>query len=205
MCRGRIKSMDKEIHPSSDLKFPARVLVDIAGRLMLASSDEFACKVIDMSAADMHVYCVAFPQIGERIIAYLDHVGRMEGTVAALADHGFIVALNITDRKREKLAAQLNWLANQGELPEERRHQRTTPRSEQIDLTLEDGSTFPCRILDLSISGAAVEIDIRPAIGTTARLGTMCGRIVRHLRDGVAIEFNTYQTSSGLPSAQEGT
>lgn len=168
-----------------------RVVVNLAGRLMLPDYTELECKAIDMSPGDIHFHCAALPKIGDRIIAYVDHIGRIEGSVIKLVDHGFVTTINATDRKREKLAAQLTWLANKTALglPEDRRHERITPRSARSELALDDGRTYPCRIIDLSMSGCAIEIEVRPALGTPVRLGTMRGRIVRQFQEGVAIEF----------------
>ncbi len=52
--------------------------------------------------------------------------------------------------------------------------------------------------MDLSLSGAAVDIEIRPPIGTAVQLGNMRGRIVRHFLEGVAIEFLTLQSREAL-------
>ncbi len=102
--------------------------------------------------------------------------------------------------KREKLAAQLIWLANKHELglPEDRRHDRLMPRNTASQLMLEDGAILPCRIMDLSFSGAAVDVDARPQLGSAVRLGSLQGRIVRHFMEGVAIEFNRVQTRETL-------
>jgi hypothetical protein len=110
------------------------------------------------------------------------------------------MSVNATDRKREKLAAQLTWLANKHELglPEDRRHDRLTPRETTTEITLEDGTRYTCRIMDLSLSGAAVDLDVRPAIGTPLRLGNMRGRVIRHFMDGVAIEFLSVQSRETL-------
>lgn len=177
-----------------------RVSVNLPGRLMLPNHDEYECTVIDMSPGDVFFACHARPRTGERIIAYVDHLGRIEGTVAVLNDNGFAIFLNATDRKREKLAAQLTWIANKHELglPEDRRHDRLSPRQAPTDLTLDDGRRYPCRIIDLSLSGAAIDIDVRPALGTPVQLGNMKGRVVRHFQEGVAIEFSSVQSREAL-------
>ncbi len=89
-----------------------------------------------------------------------------------LTEDGFVISITATVRKREKLAAQLTWIANKHELglPEDRRHDRLTPRQTRTELTLEDGKTYPCRLMDLSLSGAAVDIDIRPPIAQPSGL-----------------------------------
>jgi len=186
--------------PQPEQRSFQRVSVNLSGRLMLPSHDEYECTALDMSPGDAAFVCAARPRVGERIIAYIDHLGRIEGSVAALNDNGFAIVINATDRKREKLAAQLTWLANKHELglPEDRRHNRLTPRNTRTDLTLDDGRRYSCRIIDLSLSGAAVDIDVRPALGTSVQLGHMKGRVVRHFQEGVAIEFSSVQSKEAL-------
>lgn len=188
--------------PQPDQRSFQRVSVNLPGRLMLPNHDEYDCSVVDMSPGDANFVCSARPRIGERIIAYVDHLGRIEGNVAALNDEGFAITLTATDRKREKLAAQLTWIANKHELglPEDRRHNRLTPRNTRTEITLDDGRRYPCRIIDLSLSGAAVDIDVRPALGTPVQLGNMKGRVVRHFQEGVAIEFSSVQSKEALTS-----
>jgi hypothetical protein len=177
-----------------------RVAVNLQGRLMLANYEEYVCKVVDMSPGDVRFACAGYPVPNERVIAYIDHLGRVEGTVIKLVEGGFVMSINATGRKREKLAAQLTWIANKHELglPEDRRHDRLTPRVTRTELMLEDGRRYPCRLMDLSLSGAAVDIDIRPPIGTAVQLGNMRGRVVRHFLEGVAIEFLTLQSREAL-------
>ena len=186
--------------PQPDQRSFQRVSVNLPGRLMLANHEEYECTVLDMSPGDASFICLGRPRMGERIIAYVDHLGRIEGTVAVLNDNGFAIFLNATDRKREKLAAQLTWIANKHELglPEDRRHDRLSPRQAPTDLTLDDGRRYPCRIIDLSLSGAAIDIDVRPALGTPVQLGNMKGRVVRHFQEGVAIEFSSVQSREAL-------
>lgn len=178
-----------------------RVSVNLAGRLMLANRDEYECTAVDMSPGDVLFATAARPRAGERIIAYIDHLGRLEGTVSRLAEDAFVLQINATERKREKLAAQLTWIANKHELglPEDRRHDRLAPRKTLTELTVESGEKYRCRIIDLSLSGAAIDIEIRPAIGTPVTLGnSMRGRIVRHFQEGVAMEFSGIQSREAL-------
>jgi c-di-GMP-binding flagellar brake protein YcgR len=177
-----------------------RVKVQLHGRLMLSDRSEHRCQVTDMSPGSAFFASEASGQVGERVIAYIDHVGRLEGKISRLLPDGFALELNTTQRKRAKLAAQLTWLANKHELdlPEDRRHERIAPRNPAGILSLEDGRQYRCRIIDLSLSGAAVEINVRPAIGTQVTLGNMRGQVVRHFEEGVAIEFAVLQRRETL-------
>jgi hypothetical protein len=174
-----------------------RVKVNLLGRYMLADRREFPCQVIDMSPGGIAMVAPMLGNPGERVIAYVDHLGRLEGKIARLIDNGFAMTISATSRKRDKLAAQLTWLANRQilNLPEDRRHGRFTPRNTMGRLILPNGTNVTCRIIDISASGAAISIapDLRPAIGTAVTIGKTTGRVVRHIEDGFAIEFTRLQ------------
>jgi hypothetical protein len=174
-----------------------RVKVNLLGRYMLADRREFPCQVIDMSPGGMSVVAPMLGAPGERVIAYVDHLGRLEGKIARLLDNGFAMTIAATARKRDKLAAQLTWLANRQilNLPEDRRHGRFTPRNPMARLILPNGTNVTCRVIDLSASGAAISInpDLRPAVGSAVTLGKTTGRVVRHIDDGFAVEFTRLQ------------
>ena len=172
-----------------------RVRVNLLGRYMLADRREFPCQVTNMSPGGMAVVAPVSGQVGERVIAYVDHVGRLEGVIARHFQNGFAMTVSATTRKRDKLAAQLTWLANRHilNLPEDRRHGRFTPRNPSARLILPNGLNVACRVIDLSASGAALKTDQRPEIGALVTLGKATGRVVRHLEEGFAVEFTRLQ------------
>jgi hypothetical protein len=174
-----------------------RVKVNLLGRYMLSDRRDFPCQVIDMSPGGMALAVPVMGTPGERVIAYVDHLGRLEGKIARLLDNGFAMTISATARKRDKLAAQLTWLANRQilNLPEDRRHGRFVPRNTLARLILPNGTNVTCRIIDLSASGTAVAIspELRPAVGSAVTIGKTLGRVVRHIEDGFAIEFTRLQ------------
>jgi hypothetical protein len=172
-----------------------RVRVNVLGRYMLPDRREYPCQVANMSPGGMALIVPVSGQEGERVIAYIDHLGRLEGKIARLYQNGFAMTVSATPRKRDKLAAQLTWLANRHilNLPEDRRHGRITPRKPVTQLAMPNGVKLTCRIIDLSLSGAAIATDQRPAIGMLVNLGAVQGRVVRHLDDGFAVEFTRAQ------------
>jgi hypothetical protein len=125
------------------------------------------------------------------VIAYVDHVGRLEGVITRQFQNGFAMSIGATTRKRDKLAAQLTWLANRHilGLPEDRRHGRMTPKTPIARLVLPNGNNIAVRVIDISQSGAAVASDQRPELGAAVTIGKTAGRVVRHLEEGFAIEF----------------
>lgn len=169
-----------------------RVKVQLLGRYMLADRREFPCQVINMSPGGLALLAPGIGNVGERVVAYLDHIGRVEGKITRQLDNGFAMTVGATPRKRDKLAAQLTWLANRQilNLPEDRRHDRIVPRNPMAVLKIdEDGRKLPVRIMDLSLSGAALASEIRPAVGSAVTLGRVQARVVRHLEEGFAVEF----------------
>jgi PilZ domain len=174
-----------------------RVKVDLLGRYMLADRREYPCQVINMSPGGMALVAPVIGNPGDRVIAYVDHLGRLEGKIARVIDNGFAMTVEATLRKRDKLAAQLTWLANQHmlNLPEDRRHGRFMPKKTMARLILPNGNNVACRIIDVSESGAAIAIsaELRPTVGSMVTIGRTLGRVVRHIDDGFAIEFTRLQ------------
>jgi hypothetical protein len=110
------------------------------------------------------------------------------------------MTVGATPRKRDKLAAQLTWLANRDilNLPEDRRHDRIVPRNPIALITLDDGTQMNGRIIDLSLSGAAIAAEKRPALNSQIMLGRVASRVVRHLEEGFALEFAHEQSAETL-------
>jgi hypothetical protein len=148
-----------------------------------------------MSPGGMAVVAPVPGAQGERIIAYVDHLGRLEGRITRSLPNGFAMTIAATPRKRDKLAAQLTWLANRHilDLPEDRRHGRIVPRNPMAQVIMPNGVNLTCRIIDVSQSGAGIATDERPPIGTLVTLGKVQGRVVRYIDDGFAVEFTRLQ------------
>ena len=183
-----------------------RVRVELLGRYMLPDRREYPCQVINMSPGGMALIAPVGGAPGDRVIAYVDHLGRLESHVARMFPNGFAMTIGATPRKRDKLAAQLTWLANRHilSLPEDRRHGRIAPRNPISRLIMPNGVNVSCRIIDVSQSGAGVATEQRPPIGALVTLGKVQGRVVRHLEDGFAIEFTRLQHPDSLEDAVRG-
>lgn len=168
-----------------------RLTIALLGRYMLSNQREYPCQTTDVSPGDVHLVAPVRGDVGERIVLYLDHIGRLEGDVTRHSDDGFAIAISATTRKREKIAAQLFWLANRAplELPEVRRHERVVPANPSIELTLPDGAHYTVQIIDISPSGAALLSTVAAAVGLPVIVGRTSARVVRHFSGGFAVEF----------------
>jgi len=191
----------RKIHPATEERRRfQRVKVHLLGRYMLPDRREFPCQIINMSPGGLAMLAPGIGNVGDRVVAYLDHIGRVEGRITRIIDNGFAMTVNATPRKRDKMAAQLTWLANRQilNLPEDRRHDRIAPRNPTARVTLADGTEQLCRIIDLSLSGAALSSTTRPEIGSKVTVGRVQAQVRRHLEDGYAVEFAFPQSPDTL-------
>ena len=72
------------------------------------------------------------------------------------------------------------------------------PRNPIALMTLEDGTKMTCRIIDMSLSGAAIAAENRPPLRTQVLLGRIAARVVRNLEEGFALEFIHEQLAETL-------
>src|SRR5271166_6484951 len=118
-----------------------RVKVLLSGRFMRSDRREFDCTTLDMSPGGVALASHAAVQPGERIVVYLDHLGRLEGNVARMFFGGFAIRMKLPPAKRDKLADQLTWLANRAlvGIREDRRHERIEPRNRDTTIKFANG------------------------------------------------------------------
>lgn len=168
-----------------------RMKVVLLGRYMLPNRMEYPCQSIDISPGGVHLAAPVKAAPGERVIVYLEHLGRIEGVAVRTTMEGFAMTITATSRKREKFTAQLTWLANRDELglPEDRRHERIVPRNPRAILTLDDGVEHVVRIIDISLSGTAFSSDQDLPMNSAVKIGGTAAKIVRRFDGGYAAEF----------------
>ena len=168
-----------------------RMKVVLLGRYMLPNRMEYPCQTIDISPGGLHLAAPAKAVPGDRVIVYLEHLGRIEGIAVRTTMEGFAMTITATSRKREKFTAQLTWLANRHELglPEDRRHERVVPRNPRSILTLDSGAEHAVRVIDISLSGTAFSSDLDLPMGTPVKIGSTPAKIVRRFDGGYAAEF----------------
>jgi hypothetical protein len=202
---GRERLLDRRVKRSTaklvpDRRRHRRVPVSVFGRFMREDKQEYPCQVVNMSAGGMAVIAPVICDVDERVVAYLDNLGRIEGIVVRSFEGGFALRIVASLHKRERIANLLTWLTNQKALGlgEERKHERIVPRINASKLILPNGDVHNCRVIDVSLSGASVACPIKPEVGTVVILGRMRGRIVRHHDQGVALQFVELQDPDSL-------
>lgn len=177
-----------EIHEARRFQ---RVPVSLFGRYMLESREEYPCQTEEMSPGDMQLFAPVKPAVGEKVVVYLDELGRFAGEAAQVTESGFAMKMTLPASKRDRLADQLIWFANRDVigLPEDRRHERIVPMMRRAVLRLDDGGEIIVKIKDISISGVGLETDAKQPLGSTVTVGSTPAVVVRHFEGGFACEF----------------
>ena len=189
----------------SDRRRYQRVKISLLGRCMFPDRRECPCQLVEVSPGDAVFVSPFCGDPGEKVIAYIDNIGRLEGVIVERVEHGFLMSISASQRKRDKLADTLTWLANRHvlNLAEDRRHLRRTPKRTDADIVFADGTAQTCRVIDMSLSGAAVATSIRPPLGSAVKLGRLGARVVRHFDDGIGIEFMRLMSDDAIEQTIE--
>jgi hypothetical protein len=162
----------------------------VFGRFMLPDMSEHACQVLDLTDQGATFMTSDIPSVGLSIVAYLEDLGRVEVISGEPVAGGFKITYAATGTRLEKLQQRIQYLVERASgAPDQRRHPRFEPKDKHSSITLPDGRTYTCEVLDISVSGAGIRSDVMPAMGTYLMVGKMKGRVVRYLDSGFAIEF----------------
>jgi hypothetical protein len=161
----------------------------VFGRFMLADLTEHPCRVSDLSTEGVTFLTDLEVEPRSRLVAYIQDVGRVVGTVVGTVPGGIRVGFQLSGAGRQRLASRLQWHEGPVGSTALRRHRRHPVADGKSHITLADGRTYACDVIDVSLSGAALRTAVLPSLGTLLSLGRMRGRVVRHHACGIAIEF----------------
>ena len=152
----------------------------------------FACRTTRVSPFRMIVEVPVVGKIGDRLSSYFRDFGQFEGRISDTMERSFLLELEMSRARREKLSDMLSWIEkkqNDTTIMDARKHPRFVPPNPHSTVTLADGSVHPCHIIDLSASGIAVSAAVQPEVGVPLAVGTCIGRVVRLLPGGFAVQF----------------
>jgi hypothetical protein len=161
----------------------------------------FACRTSSISPFQMTLAVAVAGKVGDRITSCFPDLGSMHGSITDTFAGGFVFEPNLTNVERRSIASKLVWLEKKQRDPavrDARRHERFIPATPHSTLTLADGSTRSCFVIDMSVTGVAVSAAVQPPIGTALAVGACVGRVVRLLPEGFAIQFAETQRRPDL-------
>jgi hypothetical protein len=168
-----------------------RLSLSLKGQLFDPGDEtEISCELVSLSGGGAALKSETEIPSGKHMVLYIEGFGRYEGTT--FLDSSGTPALNFTigELKRRRLTEMLYHFVLCG-LPgitELRRYVRSFS-SYSGEIVRENGDRLPCDILDISLDGASLKTEGRPLIGEVVALGRSLGRVVRHHRHGIAIQY----------------
>ena len=175
------------------------VLLD--GQLFVPSEEsEQTCQVIDLSASGARVVCEDVPPTSTYVILYVNGFGRFPAVTTRFLDGAIGLRFDMTEHKRARFNSQIKAFLQAGivGVTNLRRYKRV-PVPAEGSFVREDGQEVACAIRDFSLQGVFVETNLRPPLGEVISIGHHKGRVVRHERHGVAVQFITMRRRASGP------
>ena len=168
-----------------------RVSAELRGRYLLSDGTEHECQTIDLSPAGIFIRGPKVGLHGERVIVYIENIGRVEGIVVRRRPGCFALDLRTPGAKRARLAERIDWIQRRsGEAATE------LPNAEPMEndplrtvLRTSDGRDWAAELMEVSLIGARLISEARPPVGALINLGQQTARVTRHLPDGLVVDF----------------
>ncbi len=186
-------------HRSEDRRQADRMVFTVPVRLLAEDQTEHRGMSVDLSHRGIRIQSGFIPNKDERIIAYLDSIGRFEGIVVRRTDDDFAIAMRLSDAKLDRLKASIDmfFARHAPNVPISDRRQGADGRREfsrpdlvtnrHVNGMTAEGECFLCNILNISLDGIEIETVARLAIGETLKIGMFTGVVIRQTTGGYTI------------------
>lgn len=168
-----------------------RISLSLKGLLFDPGDEtETSCELINLSGGGATLKSERELPPGKHMVLYIEGFGRYEGTTFLDSSGTPALDFAIGELKRKRLIEMLYQFVSRGlaGIAELRRYARA-PSSYIGEIVRENGNRLPCDILDISLDGVSLKTEGRPLIGEVVALGHSLGRVVRHHRHGIAIQY----------------
>ncbi|MEO0696607.1 MAG: PilZ domain-containing protein [Pseudomonadota bacterium] len=182
-------NQDQEEPSGDERRRHARVSMNSKARVLHQNGEEAPAILVNISAGGALLKAKVPPAKDERVVLYIDNIGRFEGKVIRSGQHLFAVDYRGRKAKTKRTADALTIALNQAPKGADRRHAPRIRQDKATIVTLESGETQPCSIIDISLTGASIEIDPKPELGTPLTVGKMKAKVVRRHDKGVGVVF----------------
>jgi hypothetical protein len=192
---------------STERRRGMRIFASMPGRFSLADRRnaggkrrEFACRAVNISESAIALAAPVSVELGEPVIAHIERLGRVEGTVIRILSRGFVMSIAASEEDRLKLVDRIEWIEKHKnhDVPDHRAHGRFVPKNPWSKLLLADGTVAACHVIDLSETGAAIAAEVDPDIEAVLAVGTVVGRVVRRFAGGFALQFIQRQSRDSV-------
>lgn len=164
----------------------------VAGRILIAAGEEQPCLVSITLPDRALVMTTATGCPGAEAICYLDGIGAVSGRIETVTARGFKLRLDLSDSRRKRVAARIAWRDEQGDRAfEQRKDPRLIPHHRAVAVRLPDGPASDGSILDLSRTGAKIQLTDPVTFSTGALIvvGKRYATVVRIEDTAFAVRF----------------
>lgn len=166
-----------------------RISLPLKGQLFdPGDQTEIGCELISLSGGGATLKSECEVPLGKHMVLYIEGFGRYEGTTV-LHSGTPMLSFTIGQLKRKRLNEMLHKFVSRGLKVAGVHRDARSPFSFIGEIVRENGDRLPCDILDISLDGASLKTEGRPSIGEVIALGRSLGRVVRHHRYGIAIQY----------------
>jgi hypothetical protein len=172
-----------------------RLPLSLLGRCLTPDGVHVVCEATAVTSRGLTVACEAEVQPGERIVANFRDLGEIAGVVDHTDDGWFVLDLRVSPERLTALSRRFLWaVRRQTEgAPERRMSERIDQKRREAVLKSKDGRETTGEMIDLSTTGAAVNLGVAAPyfwVGQEVVLDARSGRVRRHFPGGVGIEFD---------------
>jgi len=145
----------------------------LTGRYMLPDGSEFPCSTLRISPTWVALKSSRSGQPGERVVAYVQDLGRLAGVIMLRAKEWFAVEICATLLKQGRLTSRI----------------RIDMSDSWIALRTADGLEYSTALIDLSHTGAAIRLDVTLPVGAEVTIGDRTANVARLFTGGLAVNF----------------
>lgn len=174
------KKQDTEgtLEPSEMRRFKRRKLA-LDAEILLSDGTETNGTVENISAGGALINTESNVELDDLVTVRIEHMGQFKATVRRIEKTGFAIEFDYRRDRAARLADKITCLSNNPEHQPNRRAEERTPTHYPSTMTLSDGRTLPCVVIDTSTLGAAVAISPVPRVGSKLLLADKSAVVVR--------------------------
>lgn len=177
--------------PSERRRF-RRLPLEVDGRLQDAVGLEHHCRTLNLSPGDACITTPAILRVGDKIIMYLNEVGRVEADVlrADPEDRSFGLRFRVGRHKLERHVDILMGMMYPWARDADARRTPRTPGAGMADVRTASGRVIACQVVDISTVGVGLATTApRPLLGEWVFIAGKAGRVARYFDGGFAIDL----------------
>ena len=180
----------------ADHRRSKRAGLQLRGRFMLSDGGEFRCQTIDVSVTGIAIQAHVVANLGERVIAYLDELGRIEGVVVRRGDGWFAINAQTSQSRINRIAQKIAALS--GESSEALTVAPIAARIRSATLRTDFGQDFAVQVTDETGASAKVRADVKLLPGAHVTIDGLRAVVGRDSSDGFLVVFDRYPTTQRL-------